>query len=120
MAYSTWIQKRNRNGGEWNSSNVTIPSGIDTVRIHLVVNSNDFNTEDKSITGSIEISTDGAQTWRTQLSVGWMGGTPSPRPGGQVGWYAAVSGIGQYAGALARAHISQSGNFSWGLEGELL
>jgi len=119
MAYTRWLSQTTRSGGEYNSPNVTVPSGIDTLRIHLIVVASAFATADKSLTITIEISKDGATSWTHQFTVGWIGGPVPTRPG-QTGWYAAVSGLEQYAGNLARVHISQSGNFRWGLDGEIL
>jgi hypothetical protein len=118
MALSQWLPQSRRGGGEYNTGNITIPTGFDTVHIQLDVNPVDFTTPDLSVTASVEISTDGAQTWVHQMSVGWVG--VSPPPGKSGTWYAYVNGISIYAGALARVHFSTSGTFRWGLLGELI
>ena len=117
MAFTNWLSRAVRGGGEYNSPNVTIPSGIDriTVQLNLLANS-DFSTPDKSLTITVEVSKDNAVTWETQCIIGWVGGAPSPKSGG---WTASIYGIRPLAGYLARAHISQSGSFRWGLRGEI-
>lgn len=120
MALTQWLPASRRGGGEYNTNNFTIPAGADSVRVRLDVNPADFTTPDLSVTASVEVSTDGAQTWLFQMAVGWLGADPPPNHRGLVGWYAQVNGISQYAGALVRVHFSTSGTFRWGLEGELL
>jgi hypothetical protein len=117
MAYTNWLPRSNRAGGEWNSGNFLIPSGINAISIRLnLANVSDFATPDRSITLVLEISKDGAQTWETHMVVGWIGGPP---PGKGGGWYASCDGINQLAGFLARVHISQSGTFRYGIQGEI-
>lgn len=117
MAFTNWLSRAVRNGGEYNTPNVTIPTGINkiTVELNLLANS-DFSTPDKSLTISIEISRDNAVTWESHCVIGWVGGTPSPKTGK---WSAMIDGIAPLAGYLARAHVSQSGSFRWGLRGEI-
>lgn len=118
MAFQSWISRANRSGGEYNSPNFTIPSGVDQVAIHLNLLANsDFSTPDKSLTITVEVSRDNAVTWEHQFTIGWIGGNPSPRSGG---WDARITGIAPLAGFLARAHVSQSGSFRWGLQGEII
>jgi hypothetical protein len=117
MAFTNWMNRSIRNGGEWNSGNFTIPAGIESVNIELnLLQNSDFATPDKSITLSVEVSNDGATTWVEQMTVGWVGGTP---PGRSGKWYASINGIGEFAGFLARVHISQSGSFRYGIRGEI-
>jgi len=120
MAYAVWLPKQNRQGGEWNTPNVTVPMGIDEIRIHLLVTNSQFTTSARSITAVVQISEDGGSNWTDEMSVGWVGNSPPPSAPGKIpGWYAAISGCAAYAGNLARVHISQSGTFSWGIEGEI-
>jgi hypothetical protein len=117
MAFTNWLSRANRAGGEYNTPNVTIPTGINriTVQLNLLANS-DFSTPDKSLTITIEISRDSAVTWETHCVIGWIGGAPSQKSGR---WSATIDGIGALTGFLARAHVSQSGSFRWGLRGEI-
>jgi hypothetical protein len=120
MAYTTWISKTTKNGSEYNSPNVTIPADIDTVNVRLNVTATDFANSSRSVTMRVEISEDAAQTWQEFMTVGWVGGAlGTPKPGMTAGWFASVSGVEEYAGALVRVHISSSGRFAWGLSGEL-
>lgn len=120
MAYSQWLPRSRRGGGEYNTQNFTVPTGIETVRLRLDVALADFTTPDLSVTITIQISTDNAQTWRDEMSVGWIGSVPTPRPGVPFFWAAAITGISQYAGQLVRVHFSTSGSFRWGLQGEII
>lgn len=117
MALTQWMPRSRRGGGEYNTGNFTIPSGVDVCNVQLDVTLAAFGTPDLSVTASVEISTDGAQTWHHQMTIGWVGGQPSPKSGT---WYASVNGISALAGALARVHFSTSGTFRWGLLGELI
>lgn len=120
MAFSTWISKTTKNGSEYNSGNVIVPDGVDSVRVQLNVTETDFSSPTQSVTMTVELSEDNAQSWQEVLTVGWIGGPlPTPKPGQTAGWFAAVSGISEYAGKLVRVHISSSGRFSWGIRGEL-
>ena len=120
MAFNKWLSKSRRGGGEYNTQNFIVPPSVDNVRLRLDVTPSDFGTGDLSVTASVEFSNDGAQSYRPMMSVGWVGCTPPPtRPGVTPGWYATVSGITQYAGHLMRVHFSTSGDFRWGLEGEI-
>lgn len=118
MAYTQWLPRSNRQGGEWNSPNVVIPSGITTINILLdLVQANDFSSPTQSITLTVEVSKDSGTSWELQMRVGWIGGTPNPRDGL---WTASVTGINLLAGFLARAHISQSGAIRYGIRGEII
>lgn len=117
MAFEQWLPRSRRGGGEYNTQNFTVPSGVDMVNVRLDVDPLEFATPDLSVTATVEISTDGAVTWLHQMTVGWLGG-PVIKPGG--GWYASINGISGFAGALVRVHFSTSGTFRWGLEGELI
>jgi hypothetical protein len=120
MAYSVWFPKQNRAGGEWNSPNVTVPTGIDEIRVHLLVTNSQFAVATRSITATVQVSHDGAQTWENVMSAGWVGCSPPPSaPGKTPGWFAAFDGCADYIGLLVRVHVSQSGTFSWGVEGEI-
>jgi len=120
VAYSNWLARQNRTGGEYNTPNVTVPANINEIRLKLNVLESAFATPDRSITADIEVSMDGAQTWQNVMTVGWVGGTYMPKPGGSVEWVMIASNVTQYTGGLARAHVSVSGNFSWGIQGEIL
>lgn len=120
MALTQWLPKSRRGGGEWNTNNFIIPADNDSVYIQLDVTPADFTTPDLSVTASIEVSDDNAQTWKFQSSTGWIGQSPPPtNRGGVQGWFAAVNGLSIYAGKLIRVHFSTSGDFRWGLLGEL-
>lgn len=117
MAFTNWLNRSIRAGGEWNSPNVTIPAGVDKVTVQLnLLNNSDFSTEDKSITIWVEVSDDGGVNWQEIFRAGWVGGTP---PGKSGKWYASMSGLSEFTGYLARAHISQSGSFRYGIQGEI-
>lgn len=118
MALSQWLPRSRRGGGEYNTPNYTIPSGMDRVRIVLDIDPAEFATPDLSVTASVEVSKDGAQTWQHQMTVGWVGESPPPSKSGT--WYAEVNGINALAGYLARVHFSTSGTFRWGLLGEIM
>ena len=121
MALATWINKTTKQGAEYNSANITVPADIDTVRVQLNVVAADFADSSRSVTLTVQISEDNAQTWQELITVGWVGGTlPTPKPGMTAGWFAAVSGVEEYAGKLIRVHISSSGGFSWGIRGEII
>ena len=117
MALSQWLPRSRRGGGEYNIGNFTVPAGIDVCNIVLDVSPADFDNPSLSVTASVEISTDDAQTWVHQITVGWVG--QSPPPGRSGTWYASVNGLAGMAGFLARVHFSTSGTFRWGLLGEL-
>ncbi len=119
MALTQWMPVSRRGGGDWDTPSFTIPSGIDTVRVMLDVTPSNFSTPDLSVTMAIEVSMDGGSTWKLQMSTTWTGGTP-PNNRGLLGWFAAVSGVGQYAGYLAHVHFSTVGDFRWGLQGEMI
>lgn len=108
-----------RGGGEYDTQNFAVPSGVDTIHVMLDVNPNDFDVSNRSIDISIEVSVDGGQTWKFQMSCKWIGGSP-PNNRGQIGWFAAVSGISLYSGNLCRVHFSTVGTFRWGLMGEII
>jgi hypothetical protein len=119
MPYTNWLSKTSRVGAIYTTPNVTIPAGVDTIRVQLNVTPTDFDTPARSVLVSIEIYTDGV--WREEASVQWIGGPLStPPPGKTAGWFGAVSGIGQHAGKLAHAIITQNGTFSWGLKGDIV
>ena len=120
MALEQWLPRSRRGGGEYNTQNHTIPVGVDVVHVRLDVDPADFTTSDLSVTATVEVSTDGAQTWIHQMSIGWVGLIPEEIPGKTWTWSAQVNGISFFAGALARVHFSTSGTFRWGLLGELI
>lgn len=117
MALTQWLPKSRRGGGEYNTGNITIPSGIDVCNVQLDVTPADFAVSTRSVTATLEISVDGAQTWQHHLTVGWVGSPPVGKGGP---WNASVNGLSGLAGYLARVHFSTSGSFRWGLLGELL
>lgn len=120
MALTQWLPKARRGGGEWNTNNFSIPAGFDSVYVQLDVTPAEFATSDLSVTASIEVSRDGAQTWEFQCSTGWVGQSPPPtNRGGVQGWFMAVNGLSIFSGMLVRVHFSTSGDFRWGLLGEL-
>lgn len=119
MALTQWLQQSRRGGGEFNTPNMTVPAGIDEVRVQLDVLPADFAAPDLSVTATVEVSTDNAQTWIHQGSYGWVGGPQPLGPGGVRPWAGGLSGISAYAGFLVRVHFSTSGTFRWGLLGEL-
>lgn len=119
MAFANWISRAVRQGGEYNSANYTIPTGIDEIRVKLNLLGNDDFAEGSSITIRVERSADGAQTWEEYFTIGWLGGAVPTGPGGPIGWVGGVSGIGEHAGELARVHVSSSGNFRWGIQVEI-
>jgi hypothetical protein len=117
MAFTNWLPRATRAGGEWNSPNISIPTGINQITIRLNLQSNaDFATPDKSITIWVEVSSDGGTSWQEVFRAGWLGGSPPPKSGI---WSASATGLGEYAGMLARAHISQSGSIKYGIQGEI-
>lgn len=120
MTFSQWLPVSRRGGGEYNTQNFTIPVGVDNVRVRLDVVPDDFTTSDLSVTATVQISIDGAQTWQDEMVVGWLGSIQTPPPGKEIGWFAAFSDVSRYAGMLVRVHFSTSGTFRWGLEGELI
>lgn len=119
MAFANWISRAVRNGGEYNSPNVTIPTGIDEIRVKLNLLANSNFAEGSSITIRAEISNDGAVTWNEYFTIGWLGGAVPEGPGGPIGWVGGVSGISAHVGELVRVHISSSGDFRWGIQGEI-
>lgn len=119
MALTQWLPRSRRGGGEYNTQNITIPAGVDNVRVRLDVDPADFTTPDLSVTAAVQSSSNGGQTWQTEMTVGWVGCIQTLPPGMTPGWFAACNGIGIYAGLLIRVHFSTAGTFRWGLEGEL-
>jgi hypothetical protein len=121
MAFSQWLAKSRRGGGEFTTPGLSVPAGVDTARIQLDVTPADFDTPDLAVTATIEASFDGGQTWEFQMSTGWVGQSPPPiTRGGVEGWFTAVNGLSELSGALVRVHFSTAGTFRWGLLGELI
>lgn len=120
MAFTNWIGRSVRQGGEYNSPTVTIPAGLDEVRIQLnLLNNSDFSNTDYNIQLRVEISPDNGVTWNEYFTLAWSGGDVPQGPGGPVGWVGGVTGLAEHAGELIRAHVSSSGGFRWGIRGEI-
>lgn len=119
MAYEQWMPVSRRGGGEFFTNSFTVPTGIDTVNVHLDVADADFSTPDLTVTAIIEVSIDNGQSWIFQMSSNWVGQTPPPETvGGRTGWYASVNNLSVFSGQLVRVHFITTGTFRWGLEGE--
>lgn len=118
MALNQWLPVSRRGGGEYNTSNFTIPAGITKARVKLDVDPADFSTPGLSVTATIETSRDGAATWQFQMSAGWVGG-PLPDPIIREPWVILMTDLYLFTGALVRVHFSTSGSFRWGILGEL-
>jgi hypothetical protein len=74
MAFTNWLPRATRAGGEWNSPNISIPTGINQITIRLNLQSNaDFATPDKSITIWVEVSSHGRLPARkSSVRDGWV------------------------------------------------
>jgi hypothetical protein len=116
VAFTNWIANRARTGETVTSPNVTIPAGIDSINVHLLVDAADFATPDKSL--SIEIEVFQNKSWIRHAVINFVGGL-EPNHRGKTGWWAYVGGFAALAGMLAHARVTQAGNFKWGVDGEI-
>jgi len=121
MAFAQWLPKSRRGAGSYTVNNVTIPAGVDTVRLKLDVTPADFTTPVLVVRATIETSLDGA-AWHHHATVERVGCTPEPRgPGGPMGWVGGVGGLSRWAGGVARVSFETLGGaFRWGLLGEIV
>jgi hypothetical protein len=122
MALEQWLPRSRRNAGNYVINSITVPVGIDAVRIQLDVDPVEFDTQDKTVTTFIEASPDNGNTWIIQQYGTFVGSTPPPsNRGGVVGWFAYVNGLSTYVGRLIRVRFETTGAaFRWGLLGEVL